>query len=104
MLFRSVVSDDKAYQSSNANDAASLWLAYDVEKSLVDNLRTPDRSARHARFVVLETLHCPGILIEGGYLSSMSEGSRLCSSLYRQQLTNAIVEGVRNYHRRLLGM
>jgi N-acetylmuramoyl-L-alanine amidase len=95
---------DEDFQPGNAHDVASLCLAYEVQRSLVSSLRAPDRAARHARFVVLEGLHCPGILVEGGFITSPTEGSRLTSSMYRQQLANAIVEGIRGYHRKILGM
>jgi N-acetylmuramoyl-L-alanine amidase len=95
---------DKTFQPANANDMANLWLAYEMQKTVSADLRSPDRAARHARFVVLENLHCPGILVEAGYITSTSEGSRLTSTLYRQQVANAIADGVRAYHRKLLGM
>lgn len=98
-----LTASDKTFQNANTQDIGNLWLAYEMQRTLTSNLKTPDRGVRHARFAVLETLHCPGILIEGGFISSPTEGSRLCSTLYRQQLANAIVEGIRNYHRRIIG-
>lgn len=97
-----VAASDRVFQNANVHDIANLWLAYEVQRSMIINLKSRDRGVRHARFAVLEGLRCPGILIEGGYISSSVEGGRLCSTLYRQQLANAIVEGIRNYHRRLI--
>ena len=97
-------SSDNTFQPGNIHDIASLWAAYNIQRTVSAKLRSPDRGVRHARFVVLETLRCPGLLFEGGYITSKMEASRLSSSLYRQQLASAIVEGIRGYHRRILGM
>lgn len=98
------VKSDNEFQPGNQNDVSNLVAAYEVQRALVSTLRSPDRAVRRARFAVLEDLNCPGILVEGGYVSSPSEGARLGSSLYRQQVAQAIVQGIRNYHRRILGM
>jgi len=95
---------DDVYQPANQNDVANLIAAYEIQRSLVKTLRSPDRAVRHARFAVLEDLNCPGVLVEGGYISSPREGARLSSSLYRQQIAQAVVDGIRNYHRKILGM
>lgn len=97
------VKSDSEYQAANRQDIANLWLAYEVQRSMVGSLKTKDRAVRRARFAVLEDLRCPGILVEGGYISNMSEGTRLSSGLYRQQIANAIVTGIQNYQQRLLG-
>lgn len=98
------VKSDREFQPGNQNDVSNLVAAYEVQKALVSTLRSPDRAVRRARFAVLEDLNCPGILVEGGYISSPSEGARLSSALYRQQVAQGIVQGIRNYHRRILGM
>ncbi len=99
-----VLAADKLYQPANAFDTASLWLGYEVQKAAVRGLASPDRALRRARFVVLEGLECPGVLFEGGFLSSPREGARIASTLYRQQLANALMEGIVAFDRRTQGL
>ena len=54
---------------------------------------------RRARFAVLRTLPCPGILIEGGFVSSRREGALIGSPAYRQQVAEAIAAGIAEYAR-----
>ena len=93
---------DKIYKIANRNDTANLWAAYCIQRSLKDNLPTPDRGVKRARLKVLETPNCPAVLVESGFLSAPSECSRLASGLYRQQVADAIASGVRAYHRMIL--
>lgn len=77
----------------------SLLLAYQMQKSLVQNLRVPDRDVRRARFAVLRDALMPAILIEGGYMTHPVEGKKIFTSDYRKQMASAIVKGVLNYQR-----
>lgn len=95
-----LASVDKRNHPANANDIHNLWLAYEIQKSMKTSLPSTDRGVKRARFTVLEDLKCPGVLIEGGFVSHPTEGARLASGLYRQQLAEAILQGVRNYHKR----
>lgn len=93
---------DKMARPANRYDTANLWAAYDIQKSLIKHLPTPDRGVKRTRYKVLESIECPAVLIEGGFISNPAECSRLTTGLYRQQLADAITAGVQNYHRRLL--
>jgi N-acetylmuramoyl-L-alanine amidase len=75
--------------------------AYEVHKSLIHKLKAEDRGIRHARFAVLKTLHCPGILIETGYLSNSSDQNLLGNDSYQNRLVNAIYEGIVRYQKNL---
>jgi N-acetylmuramoyl-L-alanine amidase len=97
-----VMAADRILQPANSYDTESLWAGYDIQRSLINYTRANNRGVRRARFAVLEGLQSPGVLVEGGFVSSPSEGSSLSSALYRQQLAEAIVAGVKNYHKRLL--
>jgi N-acetylmuramoyl-L-alanine amidase len=82
---------------ANQNEQKSLLLAYEMEKSLVQNLHAEDRSVRRARFAVLRDTMMPAILIEGGYMTNPTEGRKIYDPAYRQQMAAAIVKGILNY-------
>jgi N-acetylmuramoyl-L-alanine amidase len=82
---------------ANHYENRSLLLAYQMEKSLVQNLHANDRSVRRARFAVLRDAEMPAILIEGGYMTNPLEGKKIYSTDYRRQMAAAIVKGVLAY-------
>jgi N-acetylmuramoyl-L-alanine amidase len=75
----------------------SLLLAYQMEKSLVQNLGANDRAVRRARFAVLRDAAMPAILIEGGYMTNPTESKKIYDAAYRKQMASAIVKGILNY-------
>jgi len=84
---------------ANRCEDKSLWLAYQLEKSLVQNLGVPDRGVRRARFAVLRDATMPAILIECGYMTHPAESKRIYSAAYRQQMAQAIVKGILAYQK-----
>jgi N-acetylmuramoyl-L-alanine amidase len=68
-----------------------------VHASVLARLSLFDRGVRHARFHVLRNIKVPALLLEGGFISNPSEGERIATADYRQQLGVAIAQGVRNY-------
>jgi N-acetylmuramoyl-L-alanine amidase len=50
-----------------------------------------------APFYVLNGVEAPAILIEVGYISHPTEGSRLGRADYQETLATAITEGVRSF-------
>jgi N-acetylmuramoyl-L-alanine amidase len=85
--------------AANRAEQKSLLLAYQMEKSLVQNLHVPDRGVRHARFAVLRDARMPAILIEGGYMTHPVEGKKIYSSAYRRQMAEAMVKGILAYQK-----
>lgn len=81
----------------NRNEDRSLLLAYQVEKSLVQNLDANDRGVKRARFEVLRDTTMPAILIEGGFMSNPVESKKIYSAAYRRQMAAAIVKGILAY-------
>ena len=84
---------------ANRVEQKSLLLAYQMEKSLVQSLRVPDRGVRRARFGVLRDAMMPAILIEGGYMTHPVESKKIYNAAYRQQMAQAIVKGILAYQR-----
>jgi N-acetylmuramoyl-L-alanine amidase len=81
----------------NRCDDRNVFLAYQLQKSLVRNLPANDRGLRRARFAVLRTATMPAVLIEGGFLSDASEQAKIADPKYRSQIAKAILQGVLNY-------
>lgn len=83
--------------TANRCENQSLLFAYQMQKALVQNLRTADRGVRRARFAVLRDAAMPAILIEGGYMTQPAESKKIFEAAYRKQMAAAIVKGILNY-------
>lgn len=88
-------------EPGNRFDTFNLILAWHVHRSVLKATDAEDRGVRRARFAVLRTLGCPGILVEGGFISSRAEGAQIANAAYRQKLAEAIGEGVAAYAARV---
>ena len=85
--------------TGNHCDDQNVLLAYELQKSLVGNLRTNDRGLRRARFAVLRTASMPAVLIEGGFLSDSEDQKKITDPKYRDRIASAIVQGVLDYQK-----
>jgi len=90
---------DSGATVANRCEQKSLLLAYQIQKSLVQNLYATDRSVRRARFAVLRDATMPAILIEGGYMTNPTEAEKIYGAAYRKQMAAAIVKGILAYHK-----
>ncbi len=88
---------DITAEPGNRFDTFNLLLGWNVQRSLVKATSAEDRGVRRARFAVLRPLNCPGILVEGGFISSRAEGAQIANAAYRQKLAEAIGDGVIAY-------
>jgi N-acetylmuramoyl-L-alanine amidase len=85
--------------AANRVEQRSLLLAYQMERSLVQSLRVPDRGVRRARYAVLRDATMPAILIEGGYMTHPVERKKIYDAAYRRQMAQAMVKGILAYQR-----
>ena len=90
---------DHGPTTANRYECKSLLFAYQIEKSLVQNLDVNDRGVRRARFAVLRDAAMPAILIECGYMTHPVEGKKIFDSAYRRQMAQAIVKGILDYQK-----
>jgi N-acetylmuramoyl-L-alanine amidase len=81
----------------NRQDYANTLLGYQLQRRLLADLRTSDRGAKRARWVVLRFAECPAALIEVAFLSNAAEARRVATPEYRQQIAQAIAGGVDDY-------
>ena len=86
-----------AAEPGNRFDSSNLLLAWSIQRRVVRTTGADDRGVRRARFSVLRTLACPGVLIEGGFMSSRREGALIAEAAYRQKIAEAIAAGVTDY-------
>ncbi len=90
-------SSDSEAHPGHANNPWNAILGYRVHRRIITDLKSFDRGLKRARFVVLRDLDCPGILVEGGYLSNDAEARRIASPEWRGRLAKAIAAGVVEY-------
>ncbi len=81
----------------NRYNNLNLFLAYQIQRALTRNLGVEDRGVRRARFAVLRDAAVPAVLIEAGFMSHPTEGRKIFTSSYRQQVAQAIVKGLLAY-------
>ena len=84
-------------EPGNRFDTANMALAWGIQRRLVKSTGADDRGVRRARFAVLRTLSCPGVLIEGGFMSSRKEGALIADAAYRQKIADAVAAGIVDY-------
>lgn len=81
----------------NRFNAQNVWLACKIQSALLATLKTDDRGVRRARFAVLRDATMPAVLVEGGFMSHPTEGQKIFSTAYRQQMARAIADGIVAY-------
>ncbi len=92
---------DGGTKPGNRNNDKNMFLAYELHKSLLQNLGAEDRGVRRARFLVLCYAEMPAVLIEGGFMSHPAESKKIYDPAYRRQMARAIVQGVIAYKRQV---
>ena len=88
-----------SFLNGNVRDAENIALATAVHAHVIHELKSTDRGIKRARFNVLRGINKPAILFEGGFLSNSTEGKRIHSESYRDELTSAIANAVVKFQR-----
>ena len=68
-----------------------------MQRQLLVALHADDRGKKIKHLGVLRSLHCPGILAEPAFLSNDAEAQKLATPAFRQQVAEALADGVRAY-------
>lgn len=79
--------------------AAGHPLAASIQNTVAAGLGTPSRGVKAGRFKVIRTCTRPCALIEGGFISTANERSRILDPRYRQRLAELIGDGILRYRR-----
>lgn len=77
----------------------SIILAQSIAQAASRNMGLRILGVKGAPFYVLKGTHIPAVLVEVGFISHPSEERYLRGGFYRQQLAEAIAEGILNYSR-----
>ncbi len=85
------------FEPGNAFDYWNSLLAHYVHRPFVTQLKASDRGKKIMHLGVLRTLRCPGVLIEAGFLSSDAEARKIATPAYRQQIAQALRDGVHEF-------
>jgi len=95
-----------AYRASHADGVTTIYytggrsksLAWAVHRCLIRRLKPDtDRGVQSHCLFVLHHNRWPCILVEGGYLTSPAEGQKILDPAYRQQIAQAIADGIADY-------
>jgi N-acetylmuramoyl-L-alanine amidase len=89
--------DDEMLNHGNGNDAWNSLLAYSIQRRLLTEMKLDDRGFKHDRLAVLRLVSCPAVLVEGGFLSNTAEARKIATAAYRQQLAEAMANGIVAY-------
>ena len=81
----------------NRLDYANTVLGFYLHRQLLAGLKTSDRGYKRARYIVLCLAECPAALVEAAFLSNNLEARRVATPEYRQQIAQAIADGVDDY-------
>lgn len=92
---------DRTVYPGNRQDHWNAVLSAAIHRSLLEELGAVDRGLKRARFAVLRSSECPAVLIEAGFLSNPAEARKIGTSSYRQDIAEAIGEGIDDYGARL---
>ncbi|KST64883.1 N-acetylmuramoyl-L-alanine amidase [Mastigocoleus testarum] len=76
---------------------SGLRLAQTVRRSILRSVNVRDRRIRRAGFYVLRKTSMPAILIETGYVTGREDAAKLRSAQYREQMAQAIANGILQY-------
>ncbi|MEO7415341.1 MAG: N-acetylmuramoyl-L-alanine amidase [Opitutaceae bacterium] len=81
----------------NRFDPWNSLLAHTIQKEVRGELKTSDRGIKTMHAGVLRGLNCPGVLVESVFLTNDTEARLVATPAYRQQIAQAIANGIRNY-------
>jgi N-acetylmuramoyl-L-alanine amidase len=94
-LTRGFQDDPTVSYPNNAFDDGNLQVAVQLHRALLNVNGGLDRGIRKARFMgVLRGQTRPAVLVEGGFLSNPAEAARVADPDYRQQLAEALADGL----------
>ena len=81
----------------NRFDPWSALLAQSMHHEVIATLKTFDRGQKTMHSAVLRGLNCPAVLVESVFLSNEAEAKRAATPAYRQQMAEALADGIRVY-------
>ncbi|MBR8827537.1 MAG: N-acetylmuramoyl-L-alanine amidase [Gomphosphaeria aponina SAG 52.96 = DSM 107014] len=74
-------------------------LAATIHRNILGEVDVNDRRVRRARFYVLRKTSMPAVLVEVGFLTGNEDAAKLANSAYRQDMAEALANGILQYIR-----
>lgn len=74
-------------------------LANAIQSTIAAGLGTPNRGVKFARYKVIRDCRVPAALMEGGFISTAKERSRILDPKYRQRLAELMGDGILKFRR-----
>lgn len=79
---------------ANSPTAKGNLLAKAVHKSLVSEIKLPDRGVKYANFAILSKTIAPAILVETAFINNPKEEALLKSDVFLNKIAIGIVKGI----------
>jgi N-acetylmuramoyl-L-alanine amidase len=104
-LFVSIHANAVANRSS-VNGAETFYfssgrgLAQSIQESVIRRTKMNNRGVKQARFYVLRNTSMPAALVEVGFVTGTSDAAKLSNPTFRNEMAEAIAEGILNYIKR----
>ncbi len=92
---------DKVVLPGNRFDYWNSIVGYSVQKAVATELKSTNRGVKRAHLVVLKGLQMPGLLVEGGFVTSPIEGAKIRTPDYQSKVAKAIADGIDLYKKTL---
>jgi N-acetylmuramoyl-L-alanine amidase len=87
--------------NGNQRDSENIALATAIHASVVNHFKLVDRGVKRARWYVLKGLERPGVLFEGGFVTSPNDGRLIAADNFRQEMAATLCQAIMNYKRAL---
>ena len=87
-----------ASRKESNHSKESIYIGYQIEKTLCNSIGYESRGVKFANFLVLrETVnHCPSVLLELGFLSNKDEGNFISDVTNIQFIASSILSSIQN--------
>ena len=79
---------------ANEYDLQNAYLAYYVQRAILQHTKCEDRGVRRKRFYVIRNTTCPSMLIEIGFISNNAELNSLKQAVRQEQIADGIAESL----------
>lgn len=81
----------------NRHDEANAALAFTLHSHLVGSTAATDRACRRTGYSLLNTLNCPGAIVQVGFATNEEEAARLQDAAYRNNIIQGLANGIAAY-------
>lgn len=81
----------------NRHDEANAALAFALHSHVIGSTKAADRACKRTAYSLLNTLNCPGAIVQVGFATNEEEAARLLDTTYRNNLVQGLANGIEAY-------